>query len=163
VSIKIVTEETGNHFVTNERRNEMNEYFVNGNVSGMFAEEKIRDIGDSNLPSVIQKKTKPQIDDVICQYLDGNTLKDALYIINNIREHEMKIKWASYNVWKVQYKRKHVCDLKIDKGSLHIGQVSGVLAIRVTNMSYDRESLNRMIEALRDSIAGSHDPIPAMQ
>jgi len=141
----------------------MNEYFINGNVSGMFAEEKMRDIGGSNIPAEIQKKTKPQIDDVICQYLDNETLKDALYIINNIREHGMKIKWSSYNVWTVKYKQKFVCDLKIDKGSLHIGKVSGVLAIRVTNMSYDRESLNRLIEALKGSVKGTYEPIPAMQ
>jgi len=75
----------------------------------------------------------------------------------------MKIKWSSVNIWSVQYKRKHVCDLRIGKGSLHIGQVSGVLAIRVTNMSYDRDSINRMIEALRDSIVRVQEPNYAFQ
>jgi len=141
----------------------MNEYMINTNVSGLFAEEKFRDIGGTTIPAVMQKKAKPQIDDVICKYLDGESLKEAVYIINNIREHDMKIKWSAYNVWTVSYKRKHVCELRIDKGSLHIGQVSGVLAIRVTSMSYDRESINRMIEALRDSIAGVREPVLAMQ
>jgi len=110
-----------------------------------------------------QLEAKPVIDDVICHYLDGETLKEALFIIDNIREHNMKIKWSSVNVWSVSYKRKHVCDLRIENNSLHIGQVSGVLAIRVTNMSYDRESLNRLIEALRDSITGKQEPELVLQ
>ena len=148
---------------TEKEVKKMNEYFGSNGISRILAEEKIRDIGGTNIPAVIQKTTKPQIDDIVCQYLDGETLKEALYIVNNIREHGMKIKWSSYNVWTVRYKRKHVCDLRIDKGSLHIGQVSGILAIRVTNASYDRESLNRMITALKDSIAGPQEPILAMQ
>jgi len=110
-----------------------------------------------------QVDKKPKIDDVICHYLDGEALKDALFVIDNIREHQMKIRWSSANVWTVQYKRKHVCDLRIENGSLQIGQVSGVLAIRVTNMAYDRETLNRLIEALRDSITGTQEPVFAMQ
>jgi len=141
----------------------MHNYFTNGNQPGLFAEDQIRNIGGTTIPAEMQRKTKPQIDDVICLHLDGETLKDALYIINNIREHDMKIKWTSYNVWNVQYKRKHVCDLRIDKGSLHIGKVNDVLAIRVTNMSYDRDSLNRLIEALRDSVTGTQEPAFAIQ
>ena len=110
-----------------------------------------------------QLDNKPMIDNVICHYLDGEALKDAMFIIDNIREHNMKIHWSSVNTWTVQYKRKHVCDLKIDKNSLHIGPVSGVLAIRVTDMSYDHESLHRLIEALRDSIKGGQEPVFAMQ
>jgi len=111
----------------------------------------------------MQIKTRPKIDDVVCHQLDGDTLKEALFIIDNIREHKMKIKWSSVNVWLVSYRGKHVCDIRIGNDSLHIGQVSGVLAIRVTNMSYDRESLNRLIEALRDSISGAQEPVYALQ
>ena len=104
-----------------------------------------------------QTRAKPAIDDVICHRLDGEALKEALFVIDNIREHNMKIKWSSINVWAVQYKRKHVCDLRIENDSLHIGQVSGVLAIRVTNMSYDPESIQRLISSLKDSIAGTQE------
>jgi len=110
-----------------------------------------------------QLNTRPKIDDVICHSLDGDALKEALFIIDNIREHKMKIKWSSVNVWTVQYRRKHVCDIRIENGSLHIGKVSGVLAIRVTNMSYDYESLNRLIESLKNSIAGTQEPSYAFQ
>ena len=100
-----------------------------------------------------QIMTRPGIDDVICHCLDGNTLKEALYIIDNIREHKMKIKWSSINVWSVRYKRKHVCKISIKNDALHIGKVNSILAIRVTDMSFDKESLKRLIMSLRDSIA----------
>ena len=122
--------------------------------------------GDSNEKLAAaheQIQARPKIDDVICHQLDGETLKEALFIIDNIREHKMKIKWSSVNVWSVRYRRKHVCDIKIENDSLHIGQVSGVLAIKVTNMAYDHESLNRLIEALRDSISGAQEPSYVMQ
>jgi len=99
-----------------------------------------------------QKRTHPKIDDIVCHYLDGEALKEALFIIDNIIEHNMKIKWSSVNVWTVEYKRKHVCDLTIQNGVLNIGKVNDVLATRVKNMTHDRESLIELIEALRNSI-----------
>ena len=119
---------------------------------------------DSLIQNYEQVDNRPKIiDDVICHYLDGQALKEALFVIDNIREHKMKIKWSSVNVWSVRYKRKHVCDLRLDKNSLHIGPVNDVLGIRITNMSYDHDSLNRLIEALRDSIVGTQEPVLAHQ
>ena len=140
----------------------MDRYFDN-TCARILAETKIRDIGGTYIPAVMQKKTKPPIEDILCQYLDDESLKQALYITNNIHEHNMIIKWKSCNVWTVKYKRKHVCDLKIEKGALHIGEVSGVLAIRVTNKSYDRDSINRLIGSLKNSIASTQEPILALQ
>ena len=132
-------------------------------MSNVNLDEIQNDTAKAMIQAHAQLEARPAIDDVICHYLDGEALKEALFIIDNIREHKMKIKWSSVNVWSVSYKRKHVCDLRVDNNSLHIGQVSGVLAIRVTNMSYDRESLNRLIEALRDSITGKQEPELVLQ
>ena len=130
----------------------------------MFEHLKGATPNDSAVHMYEQVDGRPKIiDDVICHYLDGPALKEALFVIDNIREHKMKIKWSAMNVWSVWYKRKHVCDLRIDKDSLHIGPVSDVLAIRITNMSYDHDSLNRLIGSLRDSIAGVAEPVPAHQ
>jgi len=104
-------------------------------------------------PAHEQMTTKPEIDDVICHYLDGGTLKEALYIIDNIREHKMRIKWSSINLWTVRYRRKHVCDLSIKNDALHIGKVNGILEIRVTDMLYSPESLRRLIISLKNSKA----------
>jgi len=119
---------------------------------------------DSEVNMYEQVDDRPKIiDDVICHYLDGQALKEALFVIDNIRDHKMKIKWSKVNVWSVSYKRKHVCDLRIDKDSLHIGPVNDVLGIRITNMAYDHDSLNRMIRAIRDSIAVNAEPVLAHQ
>ena len=110
-----------------------------------------------------QPETKPSIDDVICHAVDGEMLKDALFVIDNIRENNMKIKWAFVNVWSVKYKGKHVCDLRIENGSLVIGPVSGVLTTRVKVASRSKESLAELIAALRDSMAGAQKVSYAMQ
>ena len=110
-----------------------------------------------------QLRIKPEIDDVVCHHLDGDTLKEALFIIDNIRENDMKIKWSSINMWSVRYKGKHVCDLRIQNDSLTIGPVNDILATRVKNMSYSQENMKQLIDALRDSITGSPEAIPVLQ
>ena len=101
-----------------------------------------------------QLSQKPDIYDVICHKLDGDALKDALFVIDNILENNMKIKWSSVNSWAVMYRRKHVCDLRIEQESLSIGPVNDVLATRIKTMSYNQESIEQLIDALRDSITG---------
>jgi len=118
---------------------------------------------DSRLSADEQQRARPRIDDIVCQYLDGEKLKDALFIIDNILEHKMKIKWSSVNVWSVQYKRKHVCDLRIENDSLRIGKVSDILATRVKKMSYDPENMNRFIDVLKESIVGTQEINYALQ
>ena len=105
-------------------------------------------------PDHEQFRTRPAIDDVICHKLDDETLKEALFIIDNIRENNMKIKWSSINVWSVQYKHKHVCDLRIEKGNLAIGKVSDILVTRVKNMTYDPKTANPLFDALIDMVNG---------
>ena len=108
--------------------------------------------GDALHTADEQLKNKPAIDDVICFNLDGEALKDALFVIDNIRENKMKIKWFSVNVWTVRYKGRYVCDLRIENDSLVIGEISGVLTTRVKTMPHSQENVERFINALRDSI-----------
>jgi len=109
--------------------------------------------GEQELLASRQSDSRPKIDDVICHYLEGENQKDAFFVIDNIRENKMKIKWSAANTWTVTYKRKHVCDLKISQGMLIIGPVSEVLAIRVKDMSYSRENMKRLVDALRSGVA----------
>jgi len=104
-----------------------------------------------------QASTKPNINDVICHRLDGDALKDALFVIDNIRENKMKIKWSAVNTWAVTYRFKHVCDLKIEKDSLSIGPVNDVLATPVKRMSHDQECIVLLIDTLRDSMTGAQE------
>ena len=106
-----------------------------------------------------QASTKPYINDVICHILDGDALKDALFVIDNISENKMKIKWSSVNTWAVKYRHKHVCDLKIENDSLSIGPVNDVLATRVRRISNNQENIVQLIDALRDSITGAKEAL----
>jgi len=108
-----------------------------------------------------QVNSKPGIDNVICHALDGEALKEALFIIGNIRENKMRIKWSAVNVWSVRYKFKHVCDLSISKNSLVIGPVNDVLATRVKNMSYTHENISWLIDALRNPVKDTQEIVPA--
>jgi len=126
----------------------LSEVMIGGN------QNNLNDTANTMLRAHEQLAAKPKIDDVICHNLEGNTQKDALFVIDNIRENKMKIKWSSVNTWSVQYKRHHVCDLKINKGELVIGKVSEILAERVKNMPYDPANTNPLMDALIDLITG---------
>jgi len=80
--------------------------------------------------------TRPKIDDVICHYLDGSTLKNALSFIQYIRDSKMKIKWSSVNVWKVSYKRKRVMDIRLTDGAFGVRLVYDHLGIHKGFVSY---------------------------
>jgi len=118
---------------------------------------------DNEAPSAHEQlRTRPKIDNVICHNLEGDALKEALFVIDNIRENKMKIKWSAINVWSVEYKRKHVCDLRIEKGSLTIGEVSDILITHVKNLSYETQSTNPLFDALMEMSRGEQ-PAYAMQ
>ena len=119
--------------------------FTNGLIPGMDNTQKAPTVEEQ-----IDKKLN--IDDVICHILDGTALKEALFVIDNIRENKMKIKWFSVNVWTVRYKGRYVCDLRIEKDSLVIGEISGVLATRVKSVPHSPETVERFMNALRDSL-----------
>jgi len=122
-------------------------------TTGMFSALLVNtDRGESEQTAYEQLESRPEIDDVICHYTDGDALKDALFVIDNIRDNDMKIKWFSPNVWSVQYRRKHVCDLRIENGSLSIGPISEVLVTRVADISYEMEKIEQLINALRNSM-----------
>jgi len=109
-----------------------------------------------------QLRTKPNIDDVVCHEIDGDALKDALFIIDNIRENKMRIRWSSANTWEVLYRGRHVCELKIEKGSLTIGHVSDILATRVKYMSSNVENTERVLNVFRNAITDAPEVVLAM-
>jgi len=47
-----------------------------------------------------QKITKPNIEDVMPHYLDGDILKQALEFIAYLRANKMKPSWTLHNAWK---------------------------------------------------------------
>jgi len=131
----------------------MNTYDLTVMLSGIILKKD----EDTELLPREQIDTRPAIDNVVCRYLDGEALKDALYIIDNIREHDMKIKWSSVNKWAVKYRRKHVCYLSIEKGSLVIGHVSDILAKRMKYMTYDLENMKKLVDVFKNSMSETQE------
>jgi len=104
-----------------------------------------------------QRKSRPAIDGIICHQLEGDALKEALFIVDNIEENKMKITWSSLNVWSVRYGRKHVCDLRIENGSLVIGQLSEALITRVKDKSRNKENMMQLIDAMRNALTHTQE------
>ena len=100
-----------------------------------------------------QVSARPNIDDVICHILEGNALKDALAFIDNIRANRMKIRWSSVNVWSVSYKRRHVCDIRLEKGSWSVSQISENINTREAYFPYNSERMIWLIRAQKDSVS----------
>ena len=104
-----------------------------------------------------QLNSRPNIDDVVCHYLDGETLKKALHFIDNLYSNGMKIRWSDVNVWSVHYRRKHICDVAIERGVLKVHQISAVAETQRDQDVYDTESMMNMLSILRNSLSGHRE------
>jgi hypothetical protein len=62
-----------------------------------------------------QKISKPKIDDVISEYLNGETKKAALEFSQYMFENKMTLRWAGVtNAWKAIYKNKCICYVRLE-------------------------------------------------
>ena len=103
----------------------------------------------------MQIENRPEIDDVICQLLDGSALKEALIFIDNVRANRMKIKWSSVNVWSVSYRGKHICDIMVECGSWSVSHVNEYLSSQEGYVPYSTESKKWLVATLKNAITGS--------
>jgi len=60
-----------------------------------------------------QKATKPLIESVIPEYLDGDTRELALDFVAHMRANKMKPTWTLTNQWKITYKTKNLCRITL--------------------------------------------------
>lgn len=61
-----------------------------------------------------QKKTKPQIEEIIGGFLDGDELKNAMDFVAFLRANNMNPRWSSTNSWRVTGKRsKEICNIQL--------------------------------------------------
>lgn len=122
----------------------MNVFCTPDIVSGLLL------MGSSNVSKTsaeVQLRTRPSIDDVICHYLDGGKLNEALSFIDHARASKMKIRWSSVNVWSVKYKRKHVCDIVLRHNSWSVRSFADTPETSEDYDLYDPESVKRLMEA----------------
>jgi len=132
----------------------MNAEITPGVLSGFVLSIAIENANPKNHE---QQILQPKIDDVVCHFLDGEVLKEALYFIDNVRKSKMKIRWSAVNVWSVLYKRRRVCDIRIRNGSWSIRQVYVDPYTHECYRLYDPESMKRLISTLKDSISGTQE------
>lgn len=100
-----------------------------------------------------QRIERPNIEDVVCHYLDGDTLKGALAFINNVYVNKMKIRWVDVNAWTVHYRWKHICDIVIEKGVLKVQYVQHYVP-EEDHYVHDAESMMNLITTLRSAVVG---------
>lgn len=80
-----------------------------------------------------QKKVRPDLEIVINEFLEGDTLKTALDFIALLKKNKTAPRWSSTNTWNVKYKRNdakgNVCYIKAGKGYWNVlfgrGNVEG--------------------------------------
>jgi len=60
-----------------------------------------------------QNVSRPKIEDAIVETLVGDELKNAQDFLAFIKENKMTPSWASANSWKVNYKSKSVCYIRL--------------------------------------------------
>ena len=111
-----------------------------------------RFVDETRYLSAEQVSARPEIDDVVCHLLDGDVLKDALIFIDNVRANRMKIRWSSVNVWSVYYKHMHVCDIRLEKGSWSVSQISEQFDARVYYFSDSSECMIWLARELKDTV-----------
>jgi len=67
----------------------------------------------------VQKITKPNIEEILPYYLDGEALKSALDFIAYLRENKMKPSWTIHNAWKAVNKGKVLYYIRLPVYSSH--------------------------------------------
>lgn len=104
-----------------------------------------------------QIHTRPEIDEVICNTLEGNTLKDALNFIDNIRASKMKIVWSSTNVWSVYRGFKHVMDIKVANNTWSITLLLDHAKSDGAYISGEMEGVRKLIYSLKNSVGNQRE------
>jgi hypothetical protein len=67
-----------------------------------------------------QKKVRPKAEDVVSEYLADGAKINALDFIAYFRANQMPPQWTSGNSWKINYKKKSVCYIRLINGYWHI-------------------------------------------
>ena len=63
-----------------------------------------------------QAKTKPKIEEIILEYLDGEPKQSLLELLEFCRANGIKYLWSATNIWKLQLKGKTAGMIYIGKG-----------------------------------------------
>lgn len=129
----------------------MNEYMAHAAAPKLFSSAVWNaENTDAALNAYEQQDKKPAIDNVICHYLDGSTLKNALNFIDYVRASKMKIKWTAVNVWSVRYKNKRVLDIIVSADSWRVRLVFDHINADYVFTVREQENINNLIGAMKN-------------
>ena len=131
----------------------MNELVTPAVFTGMMQTEN----EDRNYDPRRQTYTKPEIDEVVCHTLEGDTLKDALNFIDNIRASKMKIEWSSINVWSVHRGFKHIMDIRVASNTWNITLLLDHAESGEAYISGEMERVRKLITALKNSVSSQRE------
>jgi len=99
-----------------------------------------------------QKKPKAEIEDVIPEYLEGETKQNALEFVAWLRANKMKPVWASANIWKATYKGGAICAVQLPISVYSAYKNSWIVSPHLDHMDeYETEIAG---EGLRDTVLG---------
>ncbi|MDR2600209.1 MAG: hypothetical protein LBC73_08035 [Oscillospiraceae bacterium] len=132
---------------------------VSGEITGRII---VNDVDQMEMPLHEQEDLRPEIDDIVCQYLDGDTLKDALTFIDYIRSNKMKIKWYRVNVWSVMYKNKRVLDIILNNNSWNVRLIYDHVGSRKGFTHFDVEKIKRVVGKMKCEMPYQQQPIFAL-
>ena len=105
-----------------------------------------------------QNASRPKIDDAIIEILAGNELKNAQDFLAFIKENKMTPSWASANSWKVSYKSKGVCYIRlmgtqfydIEDNALHIAVFTQFDEHLKELMNNEADTISAIVQRHRD-------------
>jgi len=105
-----------------------------------------------------QNISRPKIDDVIAETLTGDGLKNAQYFLNFIKENKMTPSWASANSWKVSYKSKGVCYIRLTGTQFYnVAGNAWHIAVFTQFDGHMKELLSNESEAIKEMIQSHRD------
>jgi len=81
-----------------------------------------------------QKMSKPKIENVIGDFLDGEALTNALSFIEFLSANKMNPKWSATCSWIVKHKQKNVCVIKLHGSAWQYGVEAGAWYIECFNL-----------------------------
>jgi len=97
-----------------------------------------------------QKKPKPEIENVIPEYLDGDMKKTALDFVAWLRANKMNPVWASANIWKATYKGGTICALQLPISGYSVYKNSWIISPHLNRINeYETEIAS---EELQDTV-----------
>ena len=70
---------------------------------------------NKNNPLILeQKNTKPNIEDVVGNFLEGDALRNVMDFVAFLRDNNMNPRWSSANSWRVTGKKsKEICSIQL--------------------------------------------------